>query len=864
MATSSRRGGALRVVLMATALALATGAAAAQERRYDMPAQPLSRALQAYGQMADVQIIFTDELVRGRNAPALEGEYTAEQALQRLLEGTGLDARRTPGGAVMIVGPDDVDAPTAPGTMRAQDESAAFAPTESGIDSRDGATDLGAVVVTGSRIRGTQSVSPVGIYSSEEIERSGHATVQQFLQTLPQNFSGGQSDQASNVSGAVTFTRMGSGVNLRGLGTEATLVLLNGQRLAPAGTGNFVDVGMIPASAIDRIEVLTDGASAIYGSDAVGGVVNVVLRSDFDGGDTRLRYGTVAEGSSAEYRASQTLGRAWGGGSFVGSYEFYEREALDSRDRAATRNAPAPSDVFPGEKRHSLLLHVEQALGQRNELVADLQYGERDGRARDVDMIGQLNDYDMRQVQYGGRLGLVSQLRGGWQGEVFATHSRNTNDVALRVEGVAPATVPSTAAIVSALDFKADGDVFELPGGRAKAAVGGQLRTERLEYALRGIRQERDAGSVFAEASLPLVGATGRNVAAPLLLATAAVRYDRYDDFGGSANTKLGVRWSPMNTVSVRATYGTSFRAPSLIDISPVADQVAAMQVLDRGDVPVLAMLMVGSNPDLQPETAETWTAGIDLQPEAAPGLRLGLTYYQIHYDDRIVSLARDPRAFLALQHESVFAEVITRDPSADTLAELIAHPRFDNFTPLPPDQLETATAAIIDLRSRNLAGTRTRGLDLDLDYRFGTGPDLFGLSFNGTYVFEHSQRLTGLAPWEDRVGTTLNPVRFKLRTGINWARAGTSAGVTVNHTDSYANPLVTPAEPVASWTTLDLSLRHEFARLRGFSVSANVVNAFDAGPPWVAAVPPLAVNYDPANADVLGRFVSVQLGKEW
>src|SRR5690606_2988830 len=138
------------------------------------------------------------------------------------------------------------------------------------------------------------------------------------------------------------------------------------------------------------------------------------------------------------------------------------------------------------------------------------------------------------------------------------------------------------------------------------------------------------------------------------------------------------------------------------------------------------------------------------------------------------------------------------------------------------------------------------------------------GLSFNGNYVLEHSQRLTGLAPWEDRVGTTLNPTRFKLRSGLTWARAGTSAGVTVNHTDSYTNPLVTPAESVEAWTTLDLSLRHEFIGLRGFAVSANVVNAFDAGPPWVAAVLPLVANYDPSNADALGRFVSVQLSKEW
>lgn len=811
-----------------------------ERKQFEVPEQSAATALNQFAEQADITLVFSQDVVSGVTVHPLRGAYTTQEGLAAMLEGTGLAWQNIDGRTISI----GRESP--------------------GGDGKAGVRSLDTIVVTGTRIRGIESVSPVSVYTNEDIERSGYATVQQFLRTLPQNFGGGQSDQAGNVSGMVTFTSLGSGVNLRGLGTEATLVLLNGQRLAPAGTGNFVDVGMIPASAIERVEVLTDGASAIYGSDAVGGVVNVVLRSDFEGGDTRLRYGNVSEGSSAEYRASQALGWRWDGGNLVGSYEFYKREALDSRDRAATRIMPEPSDIFAGETRHSLLLHLEQALGVNTELVADLQYGKRGGHARDVDFIGSLLDYDLNQVQYGGRLGLIRELRGSWQGEVFATYSYNTNDVVQRTDGMDPAIIPSTSSSVTTLDFKADGDAFGLPGGNAKAAIGGQLRTEKLDYVTRGISQLRDAGSLFGEISLPLVGAENRMSGVQELIATAALRYDYYDDSGDSTNAMFGLRWRPTDGVAVRATYGTSFRAPSLIDISPVADQVIALLLPGVGGAPVVSLLFNGSNPGLEPETAKSWTLGIDLVPRGPAGPHVGITYYDIDYQDRIASLARDPRAFLALQYESIFGEVITSNPSQQQVAELVAHPRFFNATPLSTEQLIAGTEAILDLRSRNLSGTRTRGLDLNLDYKFVVSDHLLGATFNVNYVLEHAQQLTGLSPWEDRVGTTLNPVRFRLRGGLNWARGGTSAGATVNHTDSYSNVLVSPAAPVDSWTTVDLSLRHEFKNYSGFSVSASVVNLFNAQPPYLEAVLPLIANYDPTNADVLGRFLSLQVSKEW
>src|SRR5262249_31132695 len=143
------------------------------------------------------------------------------------------------------------------------------------------------IVVTGTNLRGAYPrSSPVQTYSAEDIARTGATTTDQFVRTLPQNL-GTRTEFAVGAAGARHLEGVNS-VDLRGLGVGTTLTLLNGRRMALASVGQAVDVSLIPVSAIKRVEVLTDGASAIYGSDAIGGVVNFVLRDDFEAQETRL------------------------------------------------------------------------------------------------------------------------------------------------------------------------------------------------------------------------------------------------------------------------------------------------------------------------------------------------------------------------------------------------------------------------------------------------------------------------------------------------------------------------------------------------------------------------------------------------
>lgn len=191
------------------------------------------------------------------------------------------------------------------------------------------------VEVTGSNIKRIDavSVSPVQIISREEIQQTGKANVAEVLRNVPQNF--GAFDEKNTNS----FAPGAAGVSLRGLGQKATLVLINGRRVAGYGFAQniqetFVDLNSIPTNAVERLEILRDGASAIYGSDAIGGVINVILRKDYEG----LDMGVVYYGSSGlnEYRVSGIIGGGNLGSDKFNAFalvDYYHRGDLKFNDR---------------------------------------------------------------------------------------------------------------------------------------------------------------------------------------------------------------------------------------------------------------------------------------------------------------------------------------------------------------------------------------------------------------------------------------------------------------------------------------------------------------------------------------------------
>ena len=140
-------------------------------------------------------------------------------------------------------------------------------------------------MVTGSRIARTpgELAGNLVVLGEEFIQATGEATLERVLRQLPQNLNSTSEQFGSNLNNVGNFTGA-STVNLRGLGSESTLILIDGKRSGYNGfLGGVTDVSKIPLSMVERIEVILDGASAIYGSDAVGGVVNIITRKDYEG-----------------------------------------------------------------------------------------------------------------------------------------------------------------------------------------------------------------------------------------------------------------------------------------------------------------------------------------------------------------------------------------------------------------------------------------------------------------------------------------------------------------------------------------------------------------------------------------------------
>ena len=215
-----------------------------------------------------------------------------------------------------------------------------FAQNQTTTPPTNSPTEIQRVVVTGSMIPTVESVgpSPVKVITAEDIKKEGVATVTEVLRRLPQN-AASFDDKFQNG-----FAPGSAAVSLRGLGSKATLVLLNGRRIAPYGFGEnisdaFVDLNTLPTAAIERIEILKDGASAIYGSDAIAGVVNIILKKDYTGTEITARLGNTTDHDALEQSYSVVTGMKDGKTSALFSADYFHREAVFLRDRKYSRTA---------------------------------------------------------------------------------------------------------------------------------------------------------------------------------------------------------------------------------------------------------------------------------------------------------------------------------------------------------------------------------------------------------------------------------------------------------------------------------------------------------------------------------------------
>ncbi|MDP5131546.1 MAG: TonB-dependent receptor plug domain-containing protein, partial [Paraglaciecola sp.] len=198
--------------------------------------------------------------------------------------------------------------------------------------------------VTGTFIKGVdlEGAQPLTIIDAEAIKRSGASSISELMSTFGQT-RGGEGSFSTAQSGATsTSTPAGqAAASLRGLGPASTLTLINGRRIAASsfasGTQNFVDINSIPLAAIERIEVLATGASATYGADAVAGVINYILKKNYQGAEVNVSYGnSTASSDESKANINFAYGTDVAGGNLTVFADFYDRGAFKATDRKET------------------------------------------------------------------------------------------------------------------------------------------------------------------------------------------------------------------------------------------------------------------------------------------------------------------------------------------------------------------------------------------------------------------------------------------------------------------------------------------------------------------------------------------------
>lgn len=261
---------------------------------FDIASGPLDEVLLDISRQTGVMISFSQPLVQGKRSGAIRGALDSQQAVDKALLGSGLQVDNSEQGLTVRAAP-----------IKSNDSP----PVQTSADYR-----MEKVTVTGSRIARAQSdgATPVNVITHQEMEAKGYRNVYDALASQTQNTGMSQGEDYGN-----TWQPAASALNLRGLGPNHTLVLINGRRVADYptpydGKVNFTNLANIPSAIIDRIEILSSGASAVYGSDAIAGVVNIILKNKISGIDVNLKGGTTERGGGDNQRLQLSGGGSWG------------------------------------------------------------------------------------------------------------------------------------------------------------------------------------------------------------------------------------------------------------------------------------------------------------------------------------------------------------------------------------------------------------------------------------------------------------------------------------------------------------------------------------------------------------------------
>lgn len=830
-------------------------------------------------------------------------------------------------------------------------------------------TDEPVIVVTGSNIAKPvqDQASPVSLIGAQEIQSRGIQSIEGLLSTLPAN---GLSKRYSDAVGS-PYTVGTSQVNLRGLGFSSTLTLINGRRqtLSPtpdADGASFVDINPIPLIMIERMEVLTDGASAIYGSDAVAGVANFIMRKKMTGIEIRGSVASTFEDRQTDSTAGIAAGFSSGNLNVVAGVEYLHRSPLGQTQRSFSAPFAVSGFGFPGafqpvagtaanrvrdpncaalggipaagnlcslylspyfdlvakEDRIASYATATYDLGSL-ELYGELGYAHttmhmraspsylnsrfpivpatnpgnlvaNGGLGVDAYFFGRPFGANFPATSrpnyigtYRGVLGLRGNISDDWRIDTSITYSHQTNygvvpgdvnaarfQAALNCQGgpsnnlcfnpfgsayTNPALANNPAVIadfyrtafreyISSLavgDVVLSGKVADLPGGPLSIAVGAQVRRETLGFRADVEQQtnqlaflfsgpnfdsRRDFYAGFMEIDMPLRDWITLNIAG------------RYEHIGGGTgdtfNPKGSVRLEPMEGLIFRGSVGSSFRAPSLSQITSISTiNTAITDPLNPSAVPFFTIVRTVPGVNLTPEKSLAYNLGVVWKP--VPSLSLSIDYYSYDYDALIVK--QDAQA------------IVNANP---------LDPRISRLSGTGPIQA-------IAVSFENAQSVRISGFDFAADYRTAfiggtlslTGRASYAASYKANVGHGGVEELAGFRNYQN-----FAPPVPRWRGNVN-ARFQTGAHE-LSVTTTYVGPvrenynlLTDPNNgfKVDAFTTVDAQYSLKLESLNSL-VSIGIQNLFNETPPPVKLTSVELSGFDRQLHDPRGRIGYVSL----
>jgi iron complex outermembrane receptor protein len=464
-------------------------------------------------------------------------------------------------------------------------------------------------------------------------------------------------------------------------------------------------------------------------------------------------------------------------------------------------------------------------------------------------------------------------------------------------------------------NIKADGTVVTLPGGDFKLAVGAANRHEQYsgEDPI-GVPGEpgftepnaqsagRTVNAVFAEAAVPIFGTPNALPGLRRLELSLAGRFDHYSDFGSTTNPKYGIVWSPIEDVSVRGSYGTSFHAPQLADIYAIDTRATASQSTTSTNLPpgmqpgVETVGIAGGKPGLVPETAKTGSFGLDVTPSILPGFKASATYFLIRYSNEVEIPPNSPVNFLI---PSLAGKLYTFNETSPGV-----------YAPLTPAEIASVLGGIrttypggiignpglapvyliTDLRRQNLGKSDIDGFDFDFSYRHTLYDGVISADISGEYFTKFQTQLgagtpfinnltSGLQYYQNDAGAQ-SIIPLHLRGNVGWQQGPLSTQAVVSYTGHYnyaysqydysvvPNGKATAAiQWVSPFVTVDLnaiwSFQNDRGPLKDTKVQLNVYNILDQKPPF-QYITGASGGFASESANPLGRTIRISFDKKW